>query len=242
MKLRIIVLTLAVGLLLSVGCVAEEKEKKVELKDLNDKFSYSYGLALGQNFKLQELEVDLDIFLKGLKDGVGGAEPLLTAEEIEQVKKDVQEDVTAKAEARAEAKAVKNKEEGAAFLAENAKQEGVVTTESGLQYKIIEAGTGPSPGVTDNVTVHYTGSLADGSEFDSSHKRGEPATFPVGGVIPGWTEALQLMKEGAKWQLVIPSELAYGERGAGPLIGPNAVLVFDVELIKVGNGEEEKAE
>jgi len=108
-----------------------------------------------------------------------------------------------------------------------------------LQYKIIEEGTGPSPSVDDKVTVHYTGTLVDGTEFDSSHKRGEPATFPVGGVIPGWTEALQLMKEGAKWQLVIPSALAYGERGAGPQIGPNSVLIFDVELIKVGDDVKE---
>jgi len=240
MKLRIIVLTMIVGLMLSVGCVAEEKEKKVELNDLKDKFSYSYGLTLGQNFKLQEMDVDLDIFLKGLKDGVNAAEPMMTAEEIEQTKKEVQEEITAKAKARAEEKAAKNKEAGEAYLAENSEKEGVVTTESGLQYKIIEEGTGPSPSVVDKVTVHYTGTLVDGTEFDSSHKRGEPATFPVGGVIPGWTEALQLMKEGAKWQLVIPSALAYGERGAGPLIGPNAVLVFDVELIKVADESEEE--
>lgn len=242
MKLRIIVLTLTVGLLLSVGCVAEEKEKQVELNDLKDKFSYSYGMTLGQNFKLQEMDVDLDIFLKGLKDGVSGAEPMMTAEEVEQVKKEIQDEMTAKAKARAEARALKNTEDGAAYLAENGQKEGVVTLESGLQYKIIEEGTGPSPSVVENVTVHYTGTLIDGTEFDSSHKRGEPATFPVGGVIPGWTEALQLMKEGAKWQLVIPSALAYGERGAGPLIGPNAVLLFDVELIKVaGDAKDDKA-
>jgi len=239
MKMRIVFLTLTVGLLLSVGCVAEEGKKKIELNNLKDKFSYSYGLSLGQNFKLQELDVDLDIFLKGLEDGVNAAEPMMTVEEIEQVKKEIQEELTAKAKARAEEMASVNKESGDAFLAENAKKEGVVTLESGLQYKIIEEGTGPSPSVDDKVTVHYTGTLVDGTEFDSSHKRGEPATFPVGGVIPGWTEALQLMKEGAKWQLVIPSALAYGERGAGPQIGPNSVLIFDVELIKVGDDVKE---
>ncbi|HKJ05468.1 MAG TPA: FKBP-type peptidyl-prolyl cis-trans isomerase [Geopsychrobacteraceae bacterium] len=237
--MRIVFLTLTVGLLLSVGCVAEEGKKKIELNNLKDKFSYSYGLSLGQNFKLQELDVDLDIFLKGLEDGVNAAEPMMTVEEIEQVKKEIQEELTAKAKARAEEMASVNKESGDAFLAENAKKEGVVTLESGLQYKIIEEGTGPSPSVDDKVTVHYTGTLVDGTEFDSSHKRGEPATFPVGGVIPGWTEALQLMKEGAKWQLVIPSALAYGERGAGPQIGPNSVLIFDVELIKVGDDVKE---
>lgn len=238
MKLRITVLTLVIGLVLTAGCVAEEKEKKVELNDLKSKFSYSYGLNLGQNFKLQEMDVDLDVFRKGIEDGLSGAEPMLTAEEIEQIKQEVQEEVTAKAKARAEAKAAKNKEEGDAFLAENAKKEGVVTTDSGLQYKVIEEGTGPSPSVVDKVTVHYKGTLVDGTEFDSSERRGMPATFPVGGVIPGWTEALQLMKEGAKWQLFVPSALAYGERGAAPVIEPNSVLVFDVELVKVG-GEEE---
>ncbi|MDT8421618.1 MAG: FKBP-type peptidyl-prolyl cis-trans isomerase [Desulfuromonadales bacterium] len=240
MKMRITVMTMIVGLLLSVGCVAEEKEKKIELNDLNDKFSYSYGLTLGQNFKLQEMDVDLDIFLKGLKDGIGGAEPMMTAEEIQQTKTEIQEEITAKAKARTEARAAKNKQEGEAFLAENASKEGVVTTESGLQYKIIEEGTGPKPSVVDKVTVHYKGTLVDGTEFDSSERRGMPATFPVGGVIPGWTEALQLMNEGAKWQLFIPSALAYGERGAGPVIEPNSVLIFDVELVKVG-GEEEAA-
>jgi FKBP-type peptidyl-prolyl cis-trans isomerase FklB len=127
----------------------------------------------------------------------------------------------------------KNKADGEKFLAENAKKEGVKTLPSGLQYKEIAPGTGKSPKATDTVTTHYKGTLIDGTEFDSSHKRGQPATFQVSGVIPGWTEALQSMKEGAKWQLFVPSNLAYGERGAGREIGPNAALIFEVELISV---------
>ncbi len=133
--------------------------------------------------------------------------------------------------------AAKNQTEGEAFLTENAKKEGVVVTASGLQYKVLEAGEGDSPMPSDVVTVHYRGTLVDGTQFDSSYDRGQPATFPVGGVIAGWTEALQLMKPGAKWQLVIPADLAYGERGAGQVIGPNSTLLFDVELISVEKGE-----
>jgi len=135
-----------------------------------------------------------------------------------------------------EQKASENKALGEAFLAENAKQEGVVVTESGLQYKVIEPGQGDSPGPADVATVHYRGTLIDGTQFDSSYDRGQPATFPVGGVIAGWSEALQMMKPGAKWQLFIPAELAYGERGAGQVIGPNSTLIFDVELISVEPG------
>jgi FKBP-type peptidyl-prolyl cis-trans isomerase FklB len=139
----------------------------------------------------------------------------------------------AKMVAEMEAMQAKNQAAGAAFLAENAKKEGVIVTASGLQYKVLEPGDGPSPGVEDVATVHYRGTLIDGTQFDSSYDRGQPATFPVGGVIAGWTEALQLMKPGAKWQLFIPAELAYGERGAGQDIGPNSTLLFDVELISV---------
>jgi FKBP-type peptidyl-prolyl cis-trans isomerase FklB len=137
----------------------------------------------------------------------------------------------------------KQKQRGEAFLSENKKKEGVKTLPSGLQYKVIKAGTGKKPGLNDTVTVQYRGTLIDGTEFDSSYRRGQPATFPVSGVIPGWTEALPLMEEGAKWQLFIPPNLAYGERGAGGLIGPNAALIFEVELISVqGNKQEKKPE
>jgi len=134
----------------------------------------------------------------------------------------------------------KNRKEGEAFLAANKKKEGVKTLASGLQYKVIKPGTGKKPKSTDTVTTHYRGTLIDGTEFDSSYNRGQPATFPVHGVIPGWTEALQLMEEGAKWQLFIPSKLGYGERGAGQAIGPNATLIFEVELVSVQEKKEEK--
>jgi FKBP-type peptidyl-prolyl cis-trans isomerase FklB len=127
----------------------------------------------------------------------------------------------------------KNQKEGEAFLAENKKKEGVITLPSGLQYKVIKAGSGNKPKATDTVTVHYQGTLVNGTEFDSSYRRGQPVSFPVNGVIPGWTEALQLMEAGAKWQIVIPSNLAYGDRGAGPQIGPNATLIFEIELISI---------
>jgi len=150
-----------------------------------------------------------------------------------------QKEMQAKMVAEMQALAAKNKAAGEAFLAENAKKEGVVVTDSGLQYKIIEEGEGPSPGPSDMATVNYRGTLIDGTQFDSSYDRGQPATFPVGGVIAGWTEALQLMKPGAKWQLFIPADLAYGERGAGKDIGPNSTLVFDVELLSVEKGEKQ---
>lgn len=222
--------TLAI-LLLASGCTAEDKAP--QLNSLMDKVSYSIGLNIGKDFKTQAIEVDPDLLVRGVKDALSGGEPLLSEEQIQETIAAFQQELVARQEAQAKELAGKNQDEGAAFLAENGQKEGVITLESGLQYKVLEEGSGKSPQATDTVTVHYRGTLIDGSEFDSSYGRGEPATFPVGGVIAGWTEALQLMKEGAKWQLVIPPSLAYGERGAGPVIGPNATLVFDVELISV---------
>ncbi|PLX82307.1 MAG: hypothetical protein C0617_14365 [Desulfuromonas sp.] len=219
-------------LLLASGCVAEDK--KIELKDQNDKVSYAIGLSMGRDFEKQEIEVVPAIIAKGIKDGLSGAEALMTDEEIKETQLAFQEEVVAKQTARVENMKTENKEKGEAFLAENKEKEGVVTLESGLQYKVIEEGTGATPKVSETVTVNYKGTLIDGTEFDSSYKRGEPVSFPVGGVIPGWTEALQLMKEGAKWQLFIPATLAYGERGAGNVIQPNSALVFDVELLYIG--------
>lgn len=223
------------GVLLASGCTAGEKKgaAKPELKDLKDKVSYSIGLNIGQDFKRQEMDIDADLLARGIKDAVSGAQPLLTEEQIRETITTYQKEMVAKQETKMKEAAAKNQKEGEAFLAENAKKEGVVTTASGLQYKVVQEGTGPQPKATDTVLVHYEGKLVDGTVFDSSMKRGEPATFPVKGVIPGWTEALQLMKEGSKWQIVIPAKLAYGEQGAGPVIGPNSTLVFDVELIKV---------
>lgn len=226
-------------LLFAVGCSAEEAKVVPELKldTPKNRISYTIGVNIGKDFKGQEIEVETDALMMGLRDSLEGKELKLTDEEMVAEIQDFQQKMQAKMVAEMEAAAGKNQAEGEAFLAENAKQEGVVVTESGLQYKVIEAGDGESPGPADVATVHYKGTLIDGTQFDSSYDRGQPATFPVGGVIPGWTEALQLMKPGAKWQLFIPSELAYGERGAGQEIGPNATLLFDVELISVKKGD-----
>jgi FKBP-type peptidyl-prolyl cis-trans isomerase len=198
-----------------------------------EKLGYSIGMDIGGNLRKQSIEVDADSLAKGFKDSYAGGKTLLTEEESKQAIQEFQKKMMAKQAETMKQSADKNKAEGEKFLAENGKKEGVKTLPSGLQYKEITAGTGKSPKATDTVTTHYKGTLIDGTEFDSSYKRGEPATFPVSGVIPGWTEALQLMKEGSKWQLFLPSALAYGERGAGRDIGPNATLVFEVELISV---------
>ncbi len=225
-------------LLFAVGCSAEEAKVAPELKleTPKDRISYTIGVNIGQDFKGQEIDVDTDILLMGLKESLEGKELKLTDEEMVAEIQAFQQKMQAKMAAEMEASAGENQAAGEAFLAENANKEGVVVTESGLQYKVLEAGEGDSPGVADVATVHYKGTLIDGTQFDSSYDRGQPATFPVGGVIAGWTEALQLMQPGAKWQLFIPSALAYGERGAGQDIGPNAALLFEVELISVEKG------
>jgi FKBP-type peptidyl-prolyl cis-trans isomerase FklB len=202
------------------------------LKTDKEKTSYSMGMNVGTGFKQQSIDVDADIFIKGFKDALSGTKPLLTDDEMRSAVLALQKEVVAKQTEKMKSVGDKNKKEGEAFLAENKKKEGIKTLPSGLQYKIIKIGTGKMPKATETVTTNYRGALVDGTEFDSSYKRGEPTTFPVNGVIPGWTEALQLMKTGSKWQLFIPSNLAYGERGAGP-IGPNAVLIFDIELISI---------
>ena len=186
-----------------------------ELKSDKEKISYSIGMDIGGNLKRGSVEVDPDVLAKGLKDSYGGGKTLLTEDEARKTIADFQQALRAKQAETMKNLAEKNKVDGEKFLAENAKKEGVKTLQSGLQYKEITRGTGKSPKTTDTVTTHYKGTLIDGTEFDSSYKRGEPASFPVSGVIAGWTEALQLMKEGAKWQLFVPSNLAYGERGAG---------------------------
>jgi FKBP-type peptidyl-prolyl cis-trans isomerase len=204
-----------------------------ELKNDKEKISYSIGMDIGGNLKRGSVEVDPDLLAKGLKDSYGGGKTILTEDQARQAIADFQKTLMAKQAEIMQKLSEKNKADGEKFLAENAKKEGVKTLPSGLQYKEIAPGTGKSPKTTDTVTTHYKGTLIDGTVFDSSYKRGQPATFQVSGVIPGWTEALQLMKEGAKWQLFVPSNLAYGERGAGREIGPNATLIFEVELISV---------
>jgi FKBP-type peptidyl-prolyl cis-trans isomerase FklB len=208
-------------------------DDKALLTTEKEKVSYSMGVDIGKRLKQQSIDFDPDLFAKGIKDVYGGTETLLTDQEIKETLAAFQKTLIAKQTEMRKQQGQKNKSEGDTFLAGNKKKGGVITLPSGLQYTVIEEGTGKTPKATDTVVTNYRGTLVDGTEFDSSYKRGKPATFPVNGVIKGWTEALQLMKEGGKWKLFIPSDLAYGERGAGNIIGPNATLIFDIELISV---------
>lgn len=203
------------------------------LKDQKDKVSYSIGMEIGKNLKRQSVDVNPEFLVRGVKDAFSDGKPLMTDEEMKEALMAFQKEMMAKQQELAKMAGEKNQKEGEAFLAENKKKEGVITLPSGLQYKVIKAGSGKKPKATDTVSVHYQGTLINGTEFDSSYRRGQPVSFPVNGVIPGWTEALQLMEVGAKWQVVIPSNLAYGDRGAGPQIGPNATLIFEIELISI---------
>jgi FKBP-type peptidyl-prolyl cis-trans isomerase FklB len=223
-------------LLLAGICFAEPQE----LTSAKDRLSYSMGVATGTQLKRQSIDVNADMFSKGIKDVLSGGTLMMTEQEVQETLTNFQKDLAEKQATRQKELAEKNKKDGEAFLAENMKKEGVKTLPSGLQYKVIKEGTGRTPKETDTVVTHYKGSLIDGSEFDSSYKRGQPATFPVKGVIKGWTEALQLMKEGSTWQLFVPADLAYGERGAGSVIGPNATLIFEVELLSIKDAEEKK--
>jgi len=204
------------------------------LKTPSQKASYAIGMNIGKNLKRDSVEIDPAVLFRGLKDALAGNKLLLTDEEAKAALTALQTELRAKEEAKTKAAAVENKKTGEAFLAANKTKEGIVTLPSGLQYKIIKEGTGPKPMADDTVLCHYRGTLVDNTEFDSSYKRGEPLKIPVGGVIKGWTEAIQLMPVGSKWQLFIPSDLAYGDRGApGSPIGPNSALIFDVELISI---------
>jgi FKBP-type peptidyl-prolyl cis-trans isomerase FklB len=201
--------------------------EKVELKTDQEKNGYSVGYDIGRSLQRQLADVDAESMARGLKDAMGGVAPALPDQEIQQRFATVRQESAKKI-------VEKNKKDGEAFLAKNKGEKGVKTTASGLQYKVITAGKGKQPTAEDTVTVNYRGTLIDGTEFDSSYKRNQPATFPVKGVIAGWTEALPLMKEGSKWMLYIPANLAYGERGAGNMIGPNSTLIFEVELLSIG--------
>jgi len=216
----------AVALSFAVSVFAEEKPP--QLKDLKDKASYSLGLNFGFNFKRQNIDLNNDAFAAGFKDAMSNRKPLMSEQEVRETMMAFEKDIQQKQTATAQ----KNAAEAEKFLGENKTKEGVKTTGSGLQYKVLKEGAGAQPKSSDSVTVNYRGTLLDGTEFDSSYKRGEPATFPVGGVIKGWTEALQLMKVGSKFQLFIPASLAYGEQGR-PGIPPNSVLIFEVELMDV---------
>jgi FKBP-type peptidyl-prolyl cis-trans isomerase FklB len=198
------------------------------------KVSYAIGMGLGKNLKRDSVDIDPTVLLRGLKDALADAKPMLTDDEAKAAITQLQAEVRAKEEEKAKVAALENKMKGDAFLAANKTKDGVVTTPSGLQYKIIKEGTGPKPTTEDIVECNYRGTLVDGTEFDSSYKRGQPLKIPVGQVIKGWTEAMQLMPVGSKWELYIPSNLAYGERGApGSPIGPNSTLIFEVELLSI---------
>jgi FKBP-type peptidyl-prolyl cis-trans isomerase len=207
-------------------------EEKVEPKTENEKINYSVGYQIGGDFKRQEVEPNPEAVMKGIEDALSGAEPLMNAEQMNATLINLKKRIMQAQQQKMIDAAADNLKAANAFLAENAEKEGVTTLESGLQYKVIASGAGKSPQKSDKVTVHYRGTLTDGTEFDSSHSRGKPASFGVDQVIRGWTEALQLMKEGDKWELYIPPKLGYGALG-GRKIPPNSALIFEVELISV---------
>src|SRR2546421_1974180 len=228
---------LLIGITLVTLAAPAFAEDRPALKDAKDKVSYSIGLDIGMTFQKQKMEINSDVLAAGVKDGLSGAKPLMSPEEVRQVMTQFAKDMRDKTAAANKEAAEKNTKEGEKFLAENKAKPGVKTTASGLQYKVEKEGSGTPPKETDTVVVNYRGTLIDGTEFDSSYKRGEPATFPVNRVIKGWTEALQLMKPGGKYKLFIPANLAYGPGGAGGDIGPNATLIFEVELLSAKPAE-----
>jgi FKBP-type peptidyl-prolyl cis-trans isomerase FklB len=222
---------LMVGIALSLLSGDARAAEETALEGEKQKLGYSIGYQVGGDFRRQGFEIDPELVVKVL-DAQAGSEPLMTPEEMRQADR-AEQQAAAAAKQQREEQAAKNLAEGKAFLAENAGKEGVRTLPSGLQYQVLSEGEGDPPAATDTVTVHYRGTLIDGSEFDSSYGRGQPATFSLDRVIPGWTEGLQLMRPGARYRLFLPPELAYGERGGGPKIGPNSALVFEVELLSV---------
>ena len=228
---------LAVALVAALAAACSKKEgESADASDLTtdaQKFGYAIGVDIGNSLSPVKSEVDVDALINGMEEALAGKTPRLDDEAREKVKSEVSKRLQAKQMEERTAKAAAAKEAGEKFLAENGKRAGVKTTASGLQYEILTEGSGATPKATDKVTVHYKGTLIDGTEFDSSYARGQPVTFPLGNVIPGWTEGLQLIKTGGKAKLYIPSNLAYGERGAGAKIGPNETLVFEVELIAI---------
>jgi FKBP-type peptidyl-prolyl cis-trans isomerase FkpA len=233
---------LVVGLVSSallVGCNKDEAPKAdavAKLDTLEQKVNYAIAQNMAQNFKQGGLTIEPEAFAQALKDIRDGVDSRLSEEEMQTAMQTFQEQALAQREEEQKKLSEANATEGAAFLESNKAKEGVIVTESGLQYRVITEGTGVKPGATDSVTVHYSGKLLDGTEFDSSYARQEPVNFPVNGVIAGWTEALQLMPQGSKWELYIPADLAYGPGGNGP-IPPNSVLTFEVELLEVNAAE-----
>ena len=209
------------------------KTQPFTLKTQKDKTSYAMGMSMGTGLRKQAIDIDPAIVARGLRDSFTNGKTLLSEEEERTLLTQLQNEVRKKQQELAQVAGEANKKQGVAFLEANKAKEGVVTLPSGLQYKVLQVGTGPKPAATDTVVCNYRGTLLDNTEFDSSYKRGQPATFPVSGVIKGWTEALQLMPVGSKWQLFIPADLAYGDRGAGGQIGPGSTLIFEVELLSI---------
>lgn len=233
---------LAIASLLALGAsaavaqdqpAAPSQQAPLPLETLTQKASYVLGHDIGSNIKAQGLTLDIAVFLRGMAEGLEGAANRLTPEQVEATMTEYQQVVMAEQEQKFKTEAEANLRAGEEYLKANALKEGVVVLESGLQYKVINSGNGPSPTLEDNIRAHYHGTLTDGTVFDSSVQRGEPAQFPVGGVIRGWVEVLQKMKVGDKWIVYIPSDLAYGPQGAGGVIGPNQVLVFEIELLEI---------
>lgn len=238
MKLKVGAAALAFTMFGATAIAADKPAPKTE----KEKLSYSIGVQIGHDIKRNNIDLDADTFARAVRDVLAGDKTAMTEEEIKTTLQGFQQKMMEKQAAMIKELAEKNKKDSDAFLAANKKKKGVVSLPNGIQYKVIKEGKGKQPTVKDTVVAHYTGTLPNGKEFDSSVKRGEPATFPLGGVIKGWQEVLPRMKEGAKWQVVIPPELAYGERGAGQDIGPNQALVFDIELISVKQGDAGKGQ
>lgn len=219
---------------LSISFAACQSEKsRSDLKSQKEKVSYSIGMDIGKNLKQNNVEVDPAFVAQGIKDILEGRQVLMADSEVQTVMAQFQQEMMQKQMKKMQEDAGKNKKDGQDFLDENKKKQGVVTLASGLQYQILQSGNGEMPKLTDKVKCNYIGTLINGTEFDNSYKRGEPAVFPLNGVIKGWTEALQLMKVGDKWRLFIPSDLAYGDQGAGQQIPPGATLIFEVELLSI---------
>ena len=227
MKFRLIAV-LGMMLLASQGYA-----QKAVLKNQKEKVSYIIGIGIGKNFKQQGMEIDPDALAKGLRDALAGAKPILTEQEISETMAAYKIEMAAKQKDLFNKVGEKNKKEGEAFLAENKKKPGVKTLPSGLQYRVIQSGKGGKPTLNDTVTVHYKGTLINGKEFDNSYTRGQPASIPLGSTISGWKEALQMMEVGSKWEVFVPSQYAYGDRGSGSTIEPNSTLVFEIELLAI---------
>jgi FKBP-type peptidyl-prolyl cis-trans isomerase FklB len=226
---------IAIAVCITLFSCDSMSQQKAKLKTKQDSVSYAVGVDIGKNMKRQDLELDLNVMLAGMKDAMNATGKVqLTDEQMQAVMQSFQQEMMAKMQAKKAKEGEAGLAQGKKFLEENAKKEGVKTTASGLQYKVISSGTGgKSPVDTSVVKVHYKGTLLDGTEFDSSYKRGQPAEFPVNGVIPGWIEAIKMMKTGDKWQVFIPSNLAYKEQGAPPSIPANATLQFEIELLEI---------